>query len=46
MKMLKILPGTLVDVTFGLNEYTNKPYVFKMDVVQGTDIYTEDLLYL
>ena len=46
MKMLKILPGTLVDVTFGLNEYTNKPYVFKMDVVQGTDVFTEDLLYL
>ena len=45
-KMLKILPGALVDVTLGLNEYNNKVYVVKTDVVPGTDMYTEDMLYL
>ena len=45
-KMLKILPGALVDVTFGLNEHNNKVYVVKTDVVPGTDVYTEDMLYL
>lgn len=45
-KMLNVLPGTLIDVTFGLNEYTNKAYVVKTDVVKGTDLFTEDMLYL
>ena len=45
-KMLKILPGALVDVTLGLNEYNNKVYVVKTDVVPGTDMYTEEMLYL
>lgn len=45
-KMLKVLPGALVDVTLGLNEYNNKVYVVKTDVVPGTDMYTEDMLYL
>ena len=45
-KMLNVLPGTLIDVTFGLNEYTNKAYVVKTDVVKGTDLYSEDMLYL
>ncbi len=45
-KMLKILPGTLIDVTFGLNEYNNKVFVVKTDVVEGTDVFTEDMLYL
>ena len=44
--MSKVLPGTLIDVTFGLNEYTNKAYVVKTDVVKGTDLFTEDMLYL
>lgn len=45
-KMQNVLPGTLIDVTFGLNDYTNKAYVIKTDVVPGTDVYTEDMLYL
>ena len=45
-KMHSVLPGTLVDVTFGLNEYTNKAYVLKTDVVEGTELYSEDMLYL
>ena len=45
-KMQNVLPGTLVDVTFGLNEYTNKAYVVKTDIVKGTDLFTEDMLYL
>jgi hypothetical protein len=44
--MQNVLPGTLIDVTFGLNEYTNKAYVVKTDVVKGTDLFTEDMLYL
>ena len=45
-KMQNVLPGTLIDVTFGLNEYTNKAYVVKTDVVEGTDVFVEDMLYL
>lgn len=45
-KFLKILPGAIVDVTFALNEFTNKTYVDHVDLVEGTDIYTEELLYL
>lgn len=45
-KMLPVLPGTLIDVTFGLNEFTNKAYAIKFDVVEGTDVFTEDVLYL
>ena len=45
-KMQNVLPGTLIDVTLGLNEYTNKAYVVKTDVVEGTDVFTEDMLYL
>ena len=44
--MSRVLPGALIDVTFGLNEYTNKAYVLKTDVVDGTELYTEDMLYL
>ena len=45
-QMQNVLPGTLVDVTFGLNEYTNKAYVVKTDVVKGTDLFSADMLYL
>ena len=45
-RMLKVLPGTLIDVTFGLNEYNNKIYVVKTDIVVGTDLYMEEMLYL
>lgn len=45
-KMLNVLPGTLIDVTFGLNEYNNKVFVVKTDIVEGTDVFTEDMLYL
>ena len=44
--MSRVLPGALIDVTFGLNEYTNKAYVVKTDVVDGTELYSEDMLYL
>ena len=44
--MLKVLPGALVDVTQGLNDYNGKVYVAKTDVVPGTELYTEDMLYL
>ena len=45
-KMLKVLPGALVDVTQGLNDYNGKVYVAKTDVVPGTELYSEDMLYL
>ena len=44
--MAGVLPGALIDVTFGLNEYTNKAYVLKTDVVDATELYSEDMLYL
>ena len=43
---LTLLPGAIVDVTFALNEFTNKTYVERVDLVEGTDIYTEEMLYL
>ena len=43
---LKVLPGAIVDVTFALNEFTNKTYVERVDLVEGTDIYTAELLYV
>ena len=45
-KFLSILPGVLVDVTFALNEFNNKTYVESVELVIGTDVYTEDMLYL
>lgn len=41
-----ILPGALVDVTFGLNEFTNKTYVERCELVPDTNIFDEKMLYL
>ena len=44
--LLKLMPGCLVDVEMGLNEFTEKTYVASMKLVKGTDIYDEATLYL
>ena len=42
----EILPCTLVDVHYSVNEFTNKSYVSKVEVVKETvNIYDADLLY-
>ncbi len=41
-----IHPGALVDVTFALNEFTNKTYVDRVELVEGTNVFDENLLYL
>lgn len=45
-KFLSIFPGALIDVTFALNEFTNKTYVERCDLVDGTNVFDETLLYL
>ncbi len=42
----KILPGALIDVTFALNEFSNKTYVERVELVEGTNLFDEKLLYL
>jgi hypothetical protein len=41
-----LLPGVLVDVTFGLNEFNNKTFVSKCDFVPNTNLFNEEDLYL
>ena len=38
--------GSLVDITYGSNELTQKMYVKKIELVPGTNLFTDDLLYL
>ena len=38
--------GCLIDVTFGINQFTNKAYIEKLEVVPGSDIYSDNDLYL
>lgn len=45
-KFSKILPGAIVDVTFALNEFKNTTYVERVDLVEGTDLYSADVLYV
>ena len=40
-----VLPGALVDITYGINEVTNKKFVVKCDLVPGTNIYQADDVY-
>ena len=45
-KFSKILPGTLIDVTEGINDFTSKRFVANMCIVPGTEnLYDEKLLY-
>ena len=45
-KFLKILPGALIDVTFGINDFNNKAFVAAMSLVPDTNIFDEETLYL
>ena len=42
----EILPCTLIDVTFGINDFNNKSYEVKLDLVKETvNIFDEGILY-
>ena len=43
VKMLNVLPGSLVDVTFGINDFTNKTFVAKTELVVVNPIKVEDI---
>ena len=45
-RFLDIRPGALIDVTFALNEFTNKTYVDRCELVEGTNVFEEKDLYL
>ena len=45
-KFMKLLPGTIIDVTEGINDFTNTRFVASLDVVAGTEnIFDEKILY-
>ncbi len=44
-KFATLLPGALIDVTFGINDFNNKTFVARMDLVEQA-LFEEDLLYL
>lgn len=45
-KFVKLLPGTIIDVTEGINDFTNKRFVASLEIVPGTEnVYDEKLLY-
>ena len=43
--LLSLLPGTLVDVTFGFNDFNQQSFVAKVDVVPGSNVFTESDVY-
>ena len=46
-KYSKLLPGTLLDVEFYVNEFNGKTCVRISDVVKGTEnLYSPDILYI
>lgn len=42
----KVLPGTLVDVTFGVNEFTNKHFVATVTIVPNCAINNPNMLFV
>ena len=45
-KFIKLLPGTLFDVTYGVNEFTGKVVVAALNLVAGSDnIFDEKTLF-
>lgn len=45
-KFAKILPGSLFDVTIGINEYNEKPFVADIAFVEGSDVFDEKILFV
>ena len=46
-KYSEILPGTLIDVTFGINDFNGKAIVAAYEAVEGTvNIFDEGILYV
>ena len=44
-KFSTIQPGTLIDVTFGINDFNNKTFVANLDIVKDTNVFNADILY-
>ena len=40
-----VLPGALFDLTMGINDFNNKPFVARFDLVPGAPTFTADMLY-
>ena len=46
-KYSEMLPGTLIDVTFGVNEFNGKLIIAAYEAVAGTEnIFDKDILYV
>ena len=45
-RFASVLPGTLLDVTFGVNDFNGKTFVAAVDVVPDTTLLTEEQLYV
>lgn len=45
-KYSALLPGTLIDVTFGVNDFNGKLIVANLDVVEGSNIFDEKMVYV
>ena len=43
-KFKDVAPGAIIDVTFGLNDFTNKTFVAKLDLVEQS-LFDEQTLY-
>lgn len=41
-----VRPGALVDITYGVNERTNKTVIARADLVPNSNIYSDSDLYL
>ena len=45
-KFSDLLPGTLIDVTFGINDFNGKVVVAGLDIVEGTNIFDAETVYV
>ena len=45
-KFSKALPGALIDVTFGVNDFNGKTFVASMTLASAVNPFEEDVLYL
>ena len=46
-EFLKVLPGTLVDITMGVSDFNGKQFIAAIDIVAETkNLYDESILYI
>ena len=43
-KFKQVLPGAIIDVTFGLNDFNNKTFVAKLDLIENS-LFDAELIY-